>query len=36
MRIVVIGGLIKSSGVPYTVIRSTQFMEFLGAIARWG
>src|SRR5262252_8191218 len=25
--------LIKASGIPYTVIRSTQFMEFLGAIA---
>jgi uncharacterized protein YbjT (DUF2867 family) len=25
--------LIKGSGVPYTVIRSTQFMEFLGTIA---
>jgi uncharacterized protein YbjT (DUF2867 family) len=25
--------LIKTSGVPYTVIRSTQFLEFLGAIA---
>lgn len=25
--------LIKSSGVPYTIIRCTQFMEFLGAIA---
>jgi uncharacterized protein YbjT (DUF2867 family) len=25
--------LIKSSGIPYTIIRSTQFMEFLGAIA---
>jgi uncharacterized protein YbjT (DUF2867 family) len=25
--------LIKASGVPYTIIRSTQFMEFLGAIA---
>jgi uncharacterized protein YbjT (DUF2867 family) len=28
--------LIKSSGIPYTVIRSTQFMEFLGAIADSG
>src|SRR5215471_14565925 len=25
--------LIKSSGIPYTIIRSTQFMEFIGAIA---
>jgi uncharacterized protein YbjT (DUF2867 family) len=25
--------LIKASGVPYTIIRSTQFMEFLGSIA---
>src|SRR5262250_2011245 len=25
--------LIEASGIPYTVIRSTQFMEFLGAIA---
>ena len=25
--------LIRSSGVPYTIIRSTQFLEFLGAIA---
>ena len=25
--------LIKASGIPYTVIRSTQFREFLGAIA---
>ena len=28
--------LIKGSGVPYTVIRSTQFMEFLGTIADAG
>jgi uncharacterized protein YbjT (DUF2867 family) len=28
--------LIKRSGVPYTIIRSTQFMEFLGAIADAG
>jgi uncharacterized protein YbjT (DUF2867 family) len=28
--------LIKDSGIPYTVIRSTQFMEFLGAIADAG
>jgi uncharacterized protein YbjT (DUF2867 family) len=25
--------LIRASGIPYTIIRSTQFMEFLGAIA---
>jgi len=25
--------LVKSSGIPYTVVRSTQFMEFLGGIA---
>jgi len=25
--------LIKASGVPYTIIRSTQFLEFLGGIA---
>jgi uncharacterized protein YbjT (DUF2867 family) len=25
--------LIKGSGIPYTIIRSTQFMEFLGGIA---
>ena len=25
--------LIKTSGIPYTIIRSTQFLEFLGAIA---
>ena len=25
--------LIESSGIPYTIIRSTQFMEFLGPIA---
>ncbi len=28
--------LIGSSGIPYTVIRSTQFMEFLGSIADAG
>jgi len=28
--------LIKASGVPYTIIRSTQFMEFIGAIAGEG
>src|SRR3954447_23941572 len=26
-------GLIEASGIPYTIIRSTQFLEFLGAIA---
>ena len=25
--------LIKASGIPYTIIRATQFLEFLGAIA---
>jgi uncharacterized protein YbjT (DUF2867 family) len=28
--------LIEASGIPYTVIRSTQFLEFLGAIAASG
>jgi len=28
--------LIKASGIPYTVIRSTQFLEFLGGIAAAG
>jgi len=28
--------LIKASGIPYTIIRSTQFMEFLGGIATSG
>jgi uncharacterized protein YbjT (DUF2867 family) len=28
--------LITASGIPYTIIRSTQFMEFLGAIAAEG
>ncbi|HEY3681152.1 MAG TPA: SDR family oxidoreductase [Bradyrhizobium sp.] len=28
--------LIEASGVPYTIIRSTQFLEFLGAIAASG
>jgi len=28
--------LIKASGIPFTVIRSTQFMEFLGSIADAG
>ncbi len=28
--------LIKSSGIPYTIIRSTQFLEFLGGIADLG
>ncbi|MGY3618169.1 uncharacterized protein YbjT (DUF2867 family) [Bradyrhizobium sp. USDA 10063] len=25
--------LIEASGIPYTIIRSTQFLEFLGGIA---
>lgn len=28
--------MIKAGGIPYTIIRSTQFMEFLGAIADSG
>jgi uncharacterized protein YbjT (DUF2867 family) len=28
--------MVKESGMPYTIIRSTQFMEFLGAIADSG
>jgi uncharacterized protein YbjT (DUF2867 family) len=28
--------LIEGSGVPYTIVRATQFMEFLGAIAESG
>jgi uncharacterized protein YbjT (DUF2867 family) len=28
--------LIKTSGIPYTIIRSTQFLEFLGGIAASG
>jgi uncharacterized protein YbjT (DUF2867 family) len=28
--------LVKASGIPYTVIRSTQFLEFLGGIAESG
>ncbi len=28
--------LIKNAGIPYTIIRSTQFLEFLGAIAASG
>jgi uncharacterized protein YbjT (DUF2867 family) len=28
--------LIEASGIPYTIIRSTQFLEFLGAIAAAG
>src|SRR5215510_4968665 len=28
--------LIEASGIPYTIIRSTQFMEFLGGIAASG
>jgi len=26
-------GRIKTSGIPYTIVRSTQFLEFLGGIA---
>lgn len=29
-------GLIETSGIPYTIIRSTQFLEFLGGIAASG
>ncbi len=29
-------GLIRSAGIPYTIIRATQFFEFLGAIAGSG
>jgi uncharacterized protein YbjT (DUF2867 family) len=28
--------LIKASGIPYTIVRATQFLEFLGAIAAAG
>jgi uncharacterized protein YbjT (DUF2867 family) len=28
--------LIKSSGIPYTIVRATQFFEFVGAIAQSG
>jgi uncharacterized protein YbjT (DUF2867 family) len=28
--------LVKASGIPYTIVRSTQFLEFLGAIAASG
>ena len=28
--------LIKASGIPYTIVHSTQFMEFLGGIAQVG
>lgn len=28
--------LVKASGVPYTIVRATQFFEFLGAIAQSG
>jgi uncharacterized protein YbjT (DUF2867 family) len=28
--------LIKASGIPYTIVRSTQFFEFMGAIAQEG
>src|SRR4029077_3170857 len=27
--------LIEASGIPYTIIRATQFLEFLGGIAAW-
>jgi uncharacterized protein YbjT (DUF2867 family) len=26
--------LIKASGIPYTIVRATQFFEFVGAIAQ--
>src|SRR5512142_1658637 len=29
-------GLIRSAGIPYTILRATQFFEFLGAIAGSG
>jgi uncharacterized protein YbjT (DUF2867 family) len=29
-------GLIRGSGIPYTIVHSTQFFEFLGAIAQSG
>src|SRR5712672_1386894 len=28
--------LIKASGIPYTIVRATQFFEFVGAIAEFG
>ena len=28
--------LIKASGIPYTIVRSTQFFEFVGGIAAVG
>lgn len=28
--------LVKASGIPYTIVRSTQFFEFMGAIAQAG
>jgi uncharacterized protein YbjT (DUF2867 family) len=28
--------LITASGIPYTIVRSTQFFEFVGAIAQSG
>src|SRR5690606_29789130 len=28
--------LIKAAGIPYTIVRSTQFFEFMGAIAQSG
>ena len=30
------GTLIRSGNVPYTIVRSTQFFEFLGAVAKSG
>src|SRR5439155_2692597 len=29
-------GLIRSAGIPYTIVRATQFFEFAGAIAGSG
>jgi uncharacterized protein YbjT (DUF2867 family) len=29
-------GLIRSAGIPYTIVRATQFFEFVGSIAEWG
>jgi len=28
--------IVRESGIPYTIVRSTQFMEFLGGIAQTG
>jgi len=28
--------LIKGSGIPYTIVRATQFFEFMGAVAESG